>query len=51
MDINSNDVKIPAIQLFDELGKLFDKELKHALINQKHHKKEQNSENPGKNIE
>jgi hypothetical protein len=27
-DINSNDVKLTAIQLFDELGKLFDKELK-----------------------
>lgn len=24
----SDDVKIPAIQLFDELGRLFDKELK-----------------------
>ena len=26
--IQSNDVKIPAITLFDELGKLFDKELR-----------------------
>ncbi len=32
---NVNEVKIPAIQLFDELGHLFDKELKNSLINQK----------------
>ena len=25
---NSQEVKIPAVQLFDELGKLFDKELR-----------------------
>ena len=29
---NTQEVKIPAIQLFDELGKLFDKELKNNLM-------------------
>jgi hypothetical protein len=31
-NLNSHEVKIPAIQLFDELGRLFDKELKSSLI-------------------
>jgi hypothetical protein len=29
---NSQEVKIPAIQLFDELGKLFDRELRATAI-------------------
>lgn len=32
---NSQEVKIPAIQLFDELGKLFDRELRQSVCNSK----------------
>lgn len=36
MDVNiSNDVKIPAVALFDQLGSLFDKELKQRITNGK----------------
>ena len=31
----AQDVKIPALQLFDELGRLFDKELKNRITNSK----------------
>ena len=41
-DVNSNDVKLTAVQLFDELGKLFDRELKHSLTTQKNHFKKGN---------
>ena len=30
---NPQEVKIPAVQLFDELGKLFDRELRQTLFN------------------
>lgn len=33
--VEKSDVKFTAIQLFDELGKLYDKELKHTLLNPK----------------
>lgn len=36
---NTQEVKIPAIMLFDELGKLFDKELKNSLMTGKSQKK------------
>jgi len=32
---NAQEVKIPAIQLFDELGKLFDRELRATVFNSK----------------
>lgn len=32
---NTQEVKIPAVQLFDELGKLFDRELRQSIINNK----------------
>ncbi len=41
VDLTSQEVKIPAIQLFDELGKLFDKELKHMVSNSQRQKKRQ----------
>jgi len=33
----SQEVKVTAIDLFDELGRLFDKELKHSVTSQKGH--------------
>ena len=35
---NPQEVKIPAVQLFDELGKLFDRELRQTIFNQKNPK-------------
>lgn len=35
---NPQEVKIPAIQLFDELGKLFDRELRQSVMNAKNGK-------------
>lgn len=32
---NPQEVKIPAVQLFDELGKLFDRELRETVFNSK----------------
>lgn len=50
MDVNiSNDVKIPAVALFDQLGSLFDKELKQRITNGK--KNSQKRENQNKTVE
>ena len=46
---NGHEVKIPAIQLFDELGKLFDRELRQTVFNQKndaHNKNDEKALNP-----
>jgi hypothetical protein len=50
-DMNNSDVKFTAIQLFDELGKLFDKELKHTLLNSNKNTKRDDIDNPDKKIE
>lgn len=43
LEMKYQDVKIPAIQLFQELGKLFDKELKHLMTGSKETKKAEDS--------
>jgi hypothetical protein len=48
--MNKSDVKFTAIQLFDELGKLFDKELKQTLLNPKGKKHAEEQDNPDKKI-
>jgi hypothetical protein len=41
---NPQEVKIPAVQLFDELGKLFDKELRQSIMTASNKERQNNKE-------